>query len=104
MNGLTLVGIAIVVLVLAYLLYGRWLVKTWGIDPNAKTPAYRYEDGQDYVPASRFTVFSHQFNSITGAGPGCDVRLATCFLMAVSRRRIFRSCSRFYGLICFSQE
>ena len=69
MNGLTLVGIAVIVLVLAYLLYGRWLVKTWGIDPNAKTPAYRFEDGQDYVPASRFTVFSHQFNSITGAGP-----------------------------------
>ncbi len=79
MNGLTLVGIAIVVLVLAYLLYGRWLVKTWGIDPNAKTPAYRYEDGQDYVPASRFTVFSHQFNSITGAGPVTGPIIAAMF-------------------------
>ncbi|MBQ7155899.1 MAG: carbon starvation protein A [Synergistaceae bacterium] len=79
MNGLTLVGIAIVVLVLAYLLYGRWLVKTWGIDPNAKTPAYRFEDGQDYVPASRFTVFSHQFNSITGAGPVTGPIIAAMF-------------------------
>ena len=79
MNGLTLVGIAIVVLVLAYLLYGRWLVKTWGIDPNAQTPAYRYEDGQDYVPASRFTVFSHQFNSITGAGPVTGPIIAAMF-------------------------
>lgn len=79
MNGLTLVGIAIVVLSLAYLLYGRWLVKTWGIDPNAKTPAYRFEDGQDYVPASRFTVFSHQFNSITGAGPVTGPIIAAMF-------------------------
>ena len=79
MNGLTLVGIAIVVLLLAYLLYGRWLVKTWGIDPNAQTPAYKYEDGQDYVPASRFTVFSHQFNSITGAGPVTGPIIAAMF-------------------------
>ncbi|MBQ7219648.1 MAG: carbon starvation protein A [Synergistaceae bacterium] len=79
MNGLTLVGIAVVVLLLAYLLYGRWLVKTWGIDPNAETPAYKYEDGQDYVPASRFTVFSHQFNSITGAGPVTGPIIAAMF-------------------------
>ena len=63
MNGLTLIGIAIVVFAAAYLGYGRWLVKTWGIDPQAKTPAVEFEDGQDYSPASRFTVFSHQFSS-----------------------------------------
>ena len=79
MNGLTLVGIAIVVLAFAYILYGRWLVKTWGIDPKAKTPAVRLEDGQDYVPASRFTVFSHQFNSITGAGPVTGPIIAAMF-------------------------
>ena len=79
MNGLTLVGIAIIVLAGAYLTYGRWLVKTWGIDPNAKTPAVRLEDGQDYVPASRFTVFSHQFNSITGAGPVTGPIIAAMF-------------------------
>ncbi len=79
MNGLTLVAIAIVVLLLAYILYGRWLVKTWGIDETAKTPAYRFEDGQDYVPASRFTVFSHQFNSITGAGPVTGPIIAVMF-------------------------
>ncbi|MBR0035478.1 MAG: carbon starvation protein A, partial [Synergistaceae bacterium] len=79
MNGLTLVGIAIVVLLLAYLLYGRWLAKTWGIDPSAKTPAYRFEDGHDYVPASRFTVFSHQFNSIAGAGPVTGPIIAAMF-------------------------
>ena len=61
--------IALVVLVGAYLLYGRYLQKKWGIDPNAKTPAYEYEDGVDYVPADTNVVFGHQFASIAGAGP-----------------------------------
>ena len=68
MNGLLMVGIAIVVLSVAYLTYGRYLVKTWGIDPNAKTPAYTKEDGQDYIPTSKGVVFSHQFSSIAVAG------------------------------------
>ncbi|MCD8018502.1 MAG: carbon starvation protein A [Clostridiales bacterium] len=67
MNGLTIMLIAIVVLVAAYLLYGRWLEKTWGIDQEAKTPAYALEDGVDYVPAERGVVFGHQFASIAGA-------------------------------------
>ena len=79
MNGLTLIGIAIVVFAAAYLGYGRWLVKTWGIDPQAKTPAVEFEDGQDYSPASRFTVFSHQFSSITGAGPVTGPIIAAMF-------------------------
>ena len=69
MNGLVIVLIGIVALGAGYLFYGRWLAKKWGIDPNAKTPAYTHEDGQDYVPSSKFTVFSHQFSSIAGAGP-----------------------------------
>ena len=50
MNTLVIVLIAAVVLVCAYAGYGRWLAKTWGVDPNAKTPAVRLEDGKDYVP------------------------------------------------------
>ena len=69
MNGLTIMVIAIVVLSGAYLIYGRWLAKTWGIDPKAKTPAYELEDGVDYVPADTNVVFGHQFASIAGAGP-----------------------------------
>ena len=61
--------IAIVVLGGAYLLYGMYLQKKWGIDPNAKTPAYEMEDGVDYVPADTNVVFGHQFASIAGAGP-----------------------------------
>lgn len=69
MNGLTMMIIAIVVLGGAYLLYGRYLAKSWGIDPKAKTPAYEMNDGVDYVPADTGVVFGHQFASIAGAGP-----------------------------------
>ncbi len=69
MNTLVIVLVAGVCLAAGYLFYGRWLAKTWGIDPNAKTPAVTKEDGQDYVPTNGWTVFAHQFSSIAGAGP-----------------------------------
>ena len=69
MNSLVIVLIAVVVLGAGYLGYGRWLAKKWGVDPNAKTPAVANEDGKDYVPSSKLTVFAHQFSSIAGAGP-----------------------------------
>ncbi len=69
MNGLLLLGITSIILIAAYLLYGRYLVKTWGIDPKAKTPAVEREDGTDFVPSSKWEVFAHQFSSIAGAGP-----------------------------------
>ena len=79
MNGLVIVLIGIVALSAGYLLYGRWLAKKWGLVPKAKTPAYTHEDGQDYVPSSKFTVFSHQFSSIAGAGPVTGPILASVF-------------------------
>lgn len=69
MSGILMMVIAIVVLGGAYLLYGRYLQNKWGIDPEAKTPAYEMEDGIDYVPADTNVVFGHQFASIAGAGP-----------------------------------
>ena len=41
MNGLVLLVIAMVVLIVAYVVYGRYLERTWGVDPNAKTPAIK---------------------------------------------------------------
>ena len=79
MNGLVIISIGIVALGAGYLFYGRWLAKKWGIDPNAKTPAFTHEDGEDYVPSSKFTVFSHQFSSIAGAGPVTGPILASVF-------------------------
>ncbi len=69
MNGITIMFIALAVLGSGYLLYGRWLAKTWGVDPKTKTPAYEMEDGVDYTPTTPGVVFGHQFASIAGAGP-----------------------------------
>lgn len=79
MTGLMLLGIALVVCACGYFVYGRWLVRLWGVDPNARTPAYVHEDGNDYVPSSKFTVFAHQFSSITGAGPVTGPIIAAMF-------------------------
>ena len=79
MNTLVIVLIAAVVLVAADLLYGRWLAKKWGIDPKAQTPAVKYNDGKDYVPTNGWTVFSHQFSSIAGAGPVTGAIQAAAF-------------------------
>ena len=69
MSTLVIVLIAIVVLGAGYVFYGRHIAKKWGIDPKAKTPAVEINDGKDYVPTNGWTVFSHQFSSIAGAGP-----------------------------------
>ena len=69
MNGVAVLIIGIVILVVAYLTYGRWLAKQWGIDPTRKTPAYEQNDGVDYVPAKAPVLMGHHFSSIAGAGP-----------------------------------
>ena len=76
---MVIILIAIAVLGSGYVFYGRWLVKKWGIDPQAKTPAYVHEDGQDYVPAPKQIVFAHQFSTIAGAGPVTGPIIAAMF-------------------------
>src|SRR5699024_12871743 len=48
---------------------GRWLAKTWGVDPSRETPAHELEDGNDYCPAKAPVLLGHHFSSIAGAGP-----------------------------------
>ena len=79
MNTLVILLIAIVCLLAAYTLYGRWLANKWGIDPRAKTPAVLKNDGQDYVPTNGWTVFTHQFSSIAGASPVTGAIQAAAF-------------------------
>ena len=79
MNGIVLMLVAAVVLVCGYLFYGRWLANKWGVDAKALTPARRMEDGKSFSPASAFTVFSHQFSSICGAGPVTGTIVAMAF-------------------------
>lgn len=79
MNGIVLMLVAAAVLVCGYLFYGRWLANKWGVDVEALTPARRMEDGKNFTPASAFTVFSHQFSSICGAGPVTGTIVAMAF-------------------------
>ena len=79
MNGVVLMVVAAAVLAAGYLGYGRWLASKWGVDRDALTPACRMEDGKNFSPASAFTVFSHQFSSICGAGPVTGTIVAMAF-------------------------
>ena len=79
MNGVVLMVVAAAVLAVGYLGYGRWLANTWGVDREALTPACRMRDGKNFSPASAFTVFSHQFSSICGAGPVTGTIVAMAF-------------------------
>ncbi len=69
MNAILLILLAIAIFVAAYLTYGRWLAKQWGVDPKNVTPAHEMEDGIDYVPAKAPVLMGHHFSSIAGAGP-----------------------------------
>lgn len=79
MNGITMLSIAIIIFLAGYFIYGKWLARTWGIDAQALTPAYKHEDGQDYTPTSKFMAFSHQFSSVAGAGPVTGPIIAAMF-------------------------
>ncbi|MDX9981330.1 MAG: carbon starvation protein A [Lentisphaeria bacterium] len=69
MNGAVLVVGGIVYFVAAYFLYGRYLVRHFGVDPERPTPANAQADGVDYVAAKPPVLFGHHFASIAGAGP-----------------------------------
>lgn len=69
MNSIAVLLIGIAILVIAYVTYGKWLAKQWGIDPSKETPAHTEEDGVDYVPSKAPVLMGHHFSSIAGAGP-----------------------------------
>ncbi|HYE82434.1 MAG TPA: carbon starvation protein A [Clostridia bacterium] len=69
MNSLTLLLLGIVLFLVAYVTYGSYLAKQWGIDPERKTPAHTMRDDIDYCPANAKVLLGHHFSSIAGAGP-----------------------------------
>lgn len=69
MNAAVVLVIGIAILVVAYLTYGKWLAKQWGVDPSKTTPSHELEDGMDYCPAKAPVLLGHHFSSIAGAGP-----------------------------------
>ncbi len=69
MNTFTLLLISGIILFIAYIVYGGYLAKKWGVDDSIKTPAHTKEDGIDYVPSKAPVLLGHHFASIAGAGP-----------------------------------
>src|SRR5215210_8777632 len=64
-----MVGV-LAVLALAYRYYSAFLAaKVAVLDDSRVTPAYRFNDGQNYHPTNRWVLFGHHFAAISGAGP-----------------------------------
>ncbi|MDR3221907.1 MAG: carbon starvation protein A [Candidatus Accumulibacter sp.] len=61
--------IGVVALVLGYLLYGKFVEKVFGIEPQRSTPAIASSDGVDYVPMDWRKAMLIQFLNIAGVGP-----------------------------------
>lgn len=59
----------LIFLIGGYFLYGRFIERVFGIEPDRQTPAYARQDGVDYVPMSTWRVFMVQFLNIAGLGP-----------------------------------
>ena len=59
----------LIALLLGYLIYGRFVESVFGRDANRTTPAYRLEDGVDYMPIPTWRVYLIQFLNIAGTGP-----------------------------------
>ena len=69
-NAAWLVTAAVCIYFIAYRFYALFIVQTaLGVDPKRVTPAYRHNDGLDYVPTNRYVLFGHHFAAIAGAGP-----------------------------------
>ena len=61
--------LAIILLVLGYLTYGKFVEKVFGIDEKRVTPAYASQDGVDFVPMEWKRASMVQLLNIAGLGP-----------------------------------
>lgn len=61
--------LAIILLIAGYFLYGKFVDRFFGSDPNRPTPAVTKTDGVDYQPMPTWKVFVIQFLNIAGLGP-----------------------------------
>lgn len=61
--------VSIVVLIIGYFTYGKFIEKIFGVNYSRKTPAYVNQDGIDYVPMDRRKNSMIQLLNIAGTGP-----------------------------------
>ena len=69
-NAAWLVVAAVCIYFIAYRFYALFITsRAFRVDPSRQTPAWRRNDGLDYVPTHRVVLFGHHFAAIAGAGP-----------------------------------
>ncbi len=61
--------LALLLLIGGYFIYGRFVERVFGPDPDRKTPAYTKTDGVDYLILPNWKIFMIQFLNIAGLGP-----------------------------------
>ncbi|MCR9294705.1 MAG: carbon starvation protein A [bacterium] len=70
MNTLIICLGSLLVLLIAYFVYGRWLsVKLFELSADAEVPSRALRDDQDFIPTPKSVIFGHHFTSIAGTGP-----------------------------------
>ncbi|MDN4075870.1 carbon starvation protein CstA [Fictibacillus terranigra] len=80
MNAVTIVIGSICILMIAYRLYGTFMVaKVMKLNDAKPTPAHELNDGKDYVPTNKWVSFGHHFAAIAAAGPLVGPILAAQF-------------------------
>ncbi|OBU03919.1 pyruvate/proton symporter CstA [Morganella psychrotolerans] len=69
-NALWIVVAAVCIYLVAYRYYGIFIAeKVLKVDATRMTPAFKNNDGLDYVPTDKKVLFGHHFAAIAGAGP-----------------------------------
>ncbi|MGO3741031.1 carbon starvation CstA family protein [Kerstersia sp.] len=69
-NALWIVIAAVCVYLIAYRYYSRFIARNvFRLDATRMTPAWKHNDGLDYVPTNKHILFGHHFAAIAGAGP-----------------------------------
>jgi len=79
MNAAWVMVFSVLYFAAAYVFYGRFLKKVFGIDNSRPCPSHELNDGIDYVPTPMPVLFGHHFASIAGAGPIVGPVLAAQF-------------------------
>lgn len=69
-SALWVVVAALCVYLIGYRYYSLFIAdRVLGLDAQRQTPAWKYNDGLDYVPTHKNVLYGHHFAAIAGAGP-----------------------------------
>src|SRR5450830_2033346 len=69
-SAIWIVIAAVCVYLIAYRFYSKFIAeKVLTLDDRRMTPAFKHNDGLDYVPTNKNVLFGHHFAAIAGAGP-----------------------------------